>query len=152
GNFNYKEYHGVEQLLVSMEEFKTDKGFLGLFHKPSNIGLLLEFNAWELLKNDKEDKLKALDELDTNILHKFLLKDIFGIDTNNQEDLENLAYLRGNNSPIEMLAKEEYDVVCFVNPPSLDDVFTIAESGEVMPQKSTYFFPKVYSGLVTRNF
>jgi uncharacterized protein (DUF1015 family) len=51
-----------------------------------------------------------------------------------------------------MLAKEEYDVVCFVNPPSLDDVFTIAESGEVMPQKSTYFFPKVYSGLVTRNF
>jgi uncharacterized protein (DUF1015 family) len=80
------------------------------------------------------------------------LKDTFGIDTNNQEDLENLAYLRGNNSPLEMLAKEEYDVVCFVNPPSLDDVFTIAESGEVMPQKSTFFFPKVYSGLVTRNF
>jgi uncharacterized protein (DUF1015 family) len=135
-----------------MEKFKTDKGFLGLFHKPSNIGLLLEFNAWELLKNDKEDKIKALDELDTNILHKFLLKDTFGIDTSNQEDLENLAYLRGNNSPLEMLAKEEYDVVCFVNPPSLDDVFTIAESGEVMPQKSTFFFPKVYSGLVTRNF
>ena len=151
-NFKYKEYDGAEKLLINMEKFKTDKGFLGLFHKPSNIGLLLEFNAWELLKNDKEDKIKALDELDTNILHKFLLKDTFGIDTNNQEDLENLAYLRGNNSPLEMLAKEEYDVVCFVNPPSLDDVFTIAESGEVMPQKSTFFFPKVYSGLVTRNF
>jgi uncharacterized protein (DUF1015 family) len=151
-NFKYKEYDGAEKLLINMEKFKTDKGFLGLFHKPSNIGLLLEFNAWELLKNDKEDKIKALDELDTNILHKFLLKDTFGIDTSNQEDLENLAYLRGNNSPLEMLAKEEYDVVCFVNPPSLDDVFTIAESGEVMPQKSTFFFPKVYSGLVTRNF
>ena len=151
-NFNYKEFDGVEQLLINMEKFKTDKGFLGLFHKPSNIGFLLEFNAWELLKNNKKEKRRALDELDTNILHQFLLKDIFGIDTNNQKDLENLAYLRGNNSPIEMLAKEEYDVVCFVNPPSLDDVFTIAESGEVMPQKSTYFFPKVYSGLVTRNF
>ncbi len=52
-----------------------------------------------------------------------------------------------------MLDKEEdYDIVCFVNPPSLDDVFNIAEGGETMPQKSTYFYPKVYSGLVTRCF
>ena len=46
-----------------------------------------------------------------------------------------------------MLQKQKYEFVCFVNPPSLDDVFSIAEGGEVMPQKSTYFFPKVYSGL-----
>tara|TARA_B100001250_G_scaffold181067_1_gene155743 strand:- start:2411 stop:2575 length:165 start_codon:yes stop_codon:yes gene_type:complete len=52
-----------------------------------------------------------------------------------------------------MLEREEdYDIVCFVNPPSLDEVFSIAEAGEVMPQKSTYFFPKVYSGLITRCF
>ena len=150
--FNYEEFDGVDQLLTRMEKFKTKKGFLGLFHKASNIGLLLEFNAWEMLKNNMKDKTDALKELDTNILHSFLLKDIFGLDTNNQKDLENLAYLRGNNAPKKMLAKEEYDVVFFVHPPSLNDVFTIAEGGEVMPQKSTYFFPKVYSGLVTRNF
>ena len=51
-----------------------------------------------------------------------------------------------------MLKKQKYEFVCFVNPPSLDEVFSIAEGGEVMPQKSTYFFPKVYSGLVTRCF
>jgi uncharacterized protein (DUF1015 family) len=96
--------------------------------------------------------MDALKKLDTNILHRFLLNGVFGIDTNKKEDLENLSYLRGNNSPKKMLNKVEYEVVCFVNPPSLDDVFTIAENGEVMPQKSTYFFPKVYSGLVTRNF
>ena len=60
-NFKYKEYDGAEKLLINMEKFKTDKGFLGLFHKPSNIGLLLEFNAWELLKNDKKNKIKALE-------------------------------------------------------------------------------------------
>ena len=81
-----------------------------------------------------------------------LLKDVFNIDTNNQEDLKYLSYLRGNKSPVEMLQKQKYEFVCFVNPPSLDDVFSIAEGGEVMPQKSTYFFPKVYSGLVTRCF
>ena len=91
-------------------------------------------------------------ELDINILHSFLLKDVFNIDTNNQDDLKYLSYLRGNKSPVEMLKKQEYEFVCFVNPPSLEEVFRIAEGGEVMPQKSTYFFPKVYSGLVTRCF
>jgi len=112
----------------------------------------LEFNSWSELENTMSDKSKNLRELDTNILHTFLLKDVFNIDTNNQEDLKYLSYLRGNKSPVEMLQKQKYEFVCFVNPPSLDDVFSIAEGGEVMPQKSTYFFPKVYSGLVTRCF
>jgi uncharacterized protein (DUF1015 family) len=79
-----------------------------------------------------------------------LLKDVFNIDTNRQEDLKNISYLRGNKPALRMLEEENYDIVFFVNPPSLDDVFSIAEAGETMPQKSTYFFPKVYSGLVTR--
>ena len=99
------------------------------------------------------DQSRELRELDTNILHSFLFKEVFNIDTNRQEDLNYLSYLRGNKSAIKMLDKEEdYDIVCFVNPPSLDDVFNIAEGGETMPQKSTYFYPKVYSGLVTRCF
>ena len=78
---------------------------------------------------------------------------MFKNDTNRQEDLKHLSYLRVNKPALEMLKKEEnYDVACFVNPPSLDDVFSIAESGETMPQKSTYFFPKIYSGLITRCF
>ena len=150
--FTFEEFEGVEQLLTRMEKSKNKKGVLGLFHKSSNTGLLLEFCAWEVLENDVDHKMDVLKKLDTNILHRFLLNGVFGIDTNKQADLENLSYLRGNNSPKKMLNKVEYEVVCFVNPPSLDDVFTIAENGEVMPQKSTYFFPKVYSGLVTRNF
>jgi uncharacterized protein (DUF1015 family) len=43
----------------------------------------------------------------------------------------------------------DYDFVFFVNPPDLDQIFEVAEIGETMPQKSTYFYPKVYSGLVT---
>ena len=87
-------------------------------------------------------------------------ENLFNNENKIKEDMKNLleklsnnyiSYLRGNKSPYEMLKKEkDYDVVCFVNPPSLDDVFDIAEAGETMPQKSTYFFPKVYSGIVTR--
>jgi len=151
-HFSFEECNGAEELLSKMEDKKDRKCILGLYHRSSNAGLLLEFNSWEVLEDTMAGKSKSLRELDTNILHSFLLKDVFNIDTNNQDDLKYLSYLRGNKSPLEMLKKQEYEFVCFVNPPSLDEVFSIAERGEVMPQKSTYFFPKVYSGLVTRCF
>ena len=151
-HFSFEEFNGAEALLSRMEDKKDRKCILGLYHRSSNAGLLLEFNSWAVLEDTMADKSKSLRELDTNILHSFLLKDVFNIDTNNQDDLKYLSYLRGNKSPLEMLKKQKYEFVCFVNPPSLDEVFSIAEGGEVMPQKSTYFFPKVYSGLVTRCF
>ena len=149
--FSYNEFHGVEKLLIEMDKADSQKNILGLYHRNSDTGLLLEFEAYDLLKSKMSDQSRELRELDTNILHSFLFKEVFNIDTNRQEDLNYLSYLRGNKSAIKMLDNEEdYDVVCFVNPPSLDDVFNIAEGGETMPQKSTYFYPKVYSGLVTR--
>ena len=149
--FSYNEFHGVEKLLMEMDKADSERNILGLYHRSSNTGLLLKFEAIDLLKSKMSDQSRELRELDTNILHSFLLKEVFNIDTNRQEDLNYLSYLRGNKSAIKMLDKEEdYDIVCFVNPPSLDDVFNIAEGGETMPQKSTYFYPKVYSGLVTR--
>ena len=151
-NFTYKECSSVDQLLMNMKNQTGKKCTLGLYHKSSNTGLVLNFTSWDTLESEISDKSKKLRELDTNILHSFLLKNIFDIDTNNQSDLKYLSYLRGNNPPSQMLKTEDYKIVCFVNPPSLDDVFNIAKEGEVMPQKSTFFFPKVFSGLVTRCF
>ena len=151
-DFTYEECDGVDQLLSKMKNQAGKKCTLGLFHKSSNTGLVLNFKSWDSLERKMPNKSKELRELDTNILHSFLLKNVFDIDTNNQDDLKYLSYLRGNNPPSEMLKAEDYKIVCFVNPPSLDDVFNIAGKGEVMPQKSTFFFPKVFSGLVTRCF
>ena len=151
--FSYNEFQGVEKLLIEMDKADSQKNILGMYHRKSNTGLLLKFEAYDILNSEMSNQSRELRELDTNILHSFLFKEVFNIDTNRQEDLNYLSYLRGNKSAIKMLDKEEdYDVVCFVNPPSLDDVFNIAEGGETMPQKSTYFYPKVYSGLVTRCF
>ena len=151
--FSFDELVGVDNLYMEMKKRNNHKCILGLFHKESNKGLLLEFKSLDKLDTLMSHQSKSLRELDTNILHSFLLPDVFNIDTNRQEDLTHLSYLRGNKSALDMLEEEEnYDVVIFVNPPSLDDVFSIAEAGEVMPQKSTYFFPKIYSGLVTRCF
>ena len=50
----------------------------------------------------------------------------------------------------ELVAKidaKEGQVVFFLNPPKIEEVQMVAAAGERMPQKSTYFYPKVYTGL-----
>jgi uncharacterized protein (DUF1015 family) len=100
--------------------------------------------------NWSSDLSTASQALDVNVLHQLILKPACGIDTRNQHDLGHLAYVRGNEPPLEMIKNvPDYDFVFFVNPPDLDQIFDVAETGETMPQKSTYFYPKIYSGLVT---
>ena len=88
--------------------------------------------------------------LDVNAQHRFVLKPGCGIDTLNQNDLGHLDYFRGNEPPLEMVKSiSDYDFIFFVNKHILDQIIVVADAGETMPQKSTYFYPKVYSGLVT---
>ena len=49
-----------------------------------------------------------------------------------------------------MVDRGEHQLVLFLNPTKVTQVRAVAESGEVMPQKSTYFYPKLLTGLVMR--
>lgn len=124
---------------------------LGFYHKPSEMSLMLTFRREELLETEFPGASTEYRTLDVTILHHFLLKQLLNLDTENQEDLERVKYIRGNVPVTKMLQQErDYDVACFVNPPDFDTIFSIAESGRTLPQKTTYFFPKIYSGLVFR--
>ena len=152
-DFKVKKMTGAEKVVASMENDDIEKGTFGVYHKESNTGLLLYFNHWDELNIMLSGMSKVSRELETNILHTYVLKKVFNIDTSNQKDLKYVSYIRGNKSTLELLNNEkDYDVACFVKPPKLEEIFAISEAGEIMPQKSTYFFPKVYSGLVTRCF
>ena len=152
-HFDVEKCAGPEKVINILEGENSFKGQIGIYHRVSDTGLLLNFHSWEVLNIMFPDQCKAAQELDTNILHSLVIKDVFGVDTSNQQDLKKLSYMRGNKPILELLKEENnFDVACFIQPPSLNEIFTIAEAGEKMPQKSTYFFPKVYSGLVTRCF
>ena len=152
-HFSMDIFEGPKLLLESFEMDGLKKGQMGVYHRESNTALLLNFLIWDKLNEMFSDQCRASRELDTNIMHRFIMKDVFGVDTSNQQDLKKLSYMRGNKPALDLLnAETDYDVACFIQPPSLDEIFTIAKAGETMPQKSTYFFPKVYSGLVTRCF
>lgn len=94
-----------------------------------------------LAVNTTEESI-SLKELDVTVLHTVILEALLGV-----SGLEQISYTRDAAEAIR--AVDEGAAVSFLmNPPSVDDMQKIALGGEKMPQKSTYYFPKILSGLV----
>ena len=90
----------------------------------------------------------AVAELDVTILHTCIFDRMLGIDRKAQEDQTYLGYAKNRTDAIDALQKEETQLVVGLNPTRFEQVENVANSGDVMPQKSTYFYPKPASGLV----
>jgi uncharacterized protein (DUF1015 family) len=84
--------------------------------------------------------------LDVVLLHKILLEHVLGISEDAVRDERHLAYLR---DPAEAMARVRAgaNVAFLMNPARIEQVRDIAFAGEVLPQKSTDFYPKLLSGL-----
>jgi uncharacterized protein (DUF1015 family) len=69
--------------------------------------------------------------------------------TDDQIDhLDGLGYARDDAQAIELVLEGRYDAALFMAPTPVHRVQDVASSGESMPPKSTYFFPKVPTGLL----
>ncbi len=86
--------------------------------------------------------------LDTAVLEALILKGTLGMTDEDIDQLHGLGYARGQAHAIELIDKGEYDAAFFMAPTPVERVQAVAASGESMPPKSTYFFPKVPTGLL----
>ena len=86
--------------------------------------------------------------LDVTILHEYLFEQLLDISNEEQELGSNLRYSRNDSEAIAAVADDDVQLVVGMRPPSVSDVEYVGGAGEVMPQKSTYFFPKLASGLL----
>jgi uncharacterized protein (DUF1015 family) len=89
----------------------------------------------------------ALAGLDVAVLHRLVVEDILGIAPTSQAD-DSILYTRDESQALAAVSAGEASLALFLNPPRVEQVQAVAMAGERMPQKSTYFFPKVLSGLV----
>lgn len=110
---------------------------------PGGMGLLATMedpaDAIGLVDGEGSDLLKMLD---VTILHSVIFERLLGI-----RGLESIGYTRDTD---EALASVESGAAAafLMNPPSVEDMRLIALGGEKMPQKSTFYYPKILSGLV----
>ncbi len=97
-----------------------------------------EINVKELLRGYPE----VLQELDVTMLDGFILKELLKI---KQEDV---GLFKDRNEALEEIHKGRYRVAFLLNPTTIQQINSVVDAGEVMPRKTTFFSPKVATGLV----
>jgi uncharacterized protein (DUF1015 family) len=87
-------------------------------------------------------------ELDVPILHQEILGELMGIDEDAVRDERHIKYVRGIDAAAAEVMQHGAQVAFLLEQTPIDDMARVAFAGGVMPQKSTYFQPKLATGLV----
>jgi len=148
-----KEYFDIDQLkdrarfFFLMEKAGCAEHLLGLYKDKKYF--LLRLKNVKILDKLIADKPKEYRTLDVAILNYLVFKNILKL------DLNNLTAIKYSPDPDELMGQVDSDplnAAFFLNPVKIQQIINIAISGNKMPPKSTYFYPKVLSGLVVNKF
>jgi uncharacterized protein (DUF1015 family) len=93
-------------------------------------------------------KPDAYRRLDTAVLEALLLKGALGMTDHDIAELKGLAYARHPAEALALLDDRTYDAAFFLRPTPVEQVREVAAAGESMPPKSTFFYPKLATGLL----
>lgn len=97
---------------------------------------------------EKAASKNPLEDLPVYMVQEHVLKRLLGYTSEMLDTKVNIDYVKGTGPTKEAVETGEYQACFFVKPPTVQQVMAIAEAGQLMPHKSTYFFPKVWSGAV----
>ena len=89
----------------------------------------------------------AVRHLDVQILHSLILERLLGIDKENMKNQVNLTYTRSLSQAISQVGEHTAQACFILNPTRVTEIRDVAAIGAKMPQKSTYFYPKLITGL-----
>jgi uncharacterized protein (DUF1015 family) len=134
-------------LLSQLHDRGQKRTTIGFFHAGSrNYYLLcLKPGAIKDLGDDLHPSLKKVDVL---VLSRLIFQRILGI---KREDLDNeriIQYESNTGRVLSMILSGEYQMAFLVNPTKIEQVLEVTGNSLLMPRKSTYFYPKIASGLV----
>jgi uncharacterized protein (DUF1015 family) len=90
----------------------------------------------------------AYRHLDTGVLEALLLKGALDLSDEDISHLHNFGYARDAEQAMAAVESGDYDIALLLRPTPVEQVRAVARAGESMPPKSTYFFPKLLTGLL----
>jgi len=131
--------------------FKEGKNAFGVYAagKPFYAAVLKDASVMDAAGEGMSDAAKGLD---VNVLHLLVLDKVLGIGDKELAGQSNITYIKDIGDAIDQsIAKVdsgESQAVFLMNPTRIDQVRDVAAANEKMPQKSTFFYPKIYTGLV----
>ncbi|MBI5409156.1 MAG: DUF1015 domain-containing protein [Nitrospirae bacterium] len=122
------------------ELMKKGAHSFGMFLTNSNTYYTLFFNGGKIDLSLPD----CLRNLDVTVLHKFIFEKLLNI--------EHYEYEMDPDVAVERARKGSFEAVFFLNPTGIHDVKEVALAGQRMPPKSTYFYPKLLTGMVIYKF
>jgi uncharacterized protein (DUF1015 family) len=136
---------GVEQLRAELEQAGASGPAFVACAGPGRAAVLkLQDNAAD---SSLADARPGLRRLDVFVLHRLLLERVLGIDRDAVREEKNLHYEREMDRAVRAVREGKAQICFLLNPTPIEAVRDNALAGQVMPQKSTDFYPKLLSGL-----
>jgi uncharacterized protein (DUF1015 family) len=94
------------------------------------------------------NKSSAYRQLDVSILHHLVIDKLLGVKMETHKLGLNIEYIKDAEDADKRIHDGRADIIFFMNPTKVREVKEVANAGERMPQKATYFYPKLITGLV----
>ncbi|MGL4654939.1 MAG: DUF1015 domain-containing protein [Sarcina sp.] len=115
---------------------------------PKTFGMCIKGTWYELTaKKNAYDSTDIIKSLDVSILEEKVLKPLLGIeDVRTDERIDFVGGIRGLDE-LEKRVKDDMDIAFAMYPTSIDELIQVSDEGKIMPPKSTWFEPKLRSGL-----
>jgi uncharacterized protein (DUF1015 family) len=161
GGLDANRRHRLEEVLrrefelteVSPDELvpsgqNGDLPSFGFLEAGSERALRLELTSADVADRALAGHSDSYRRLDTAVLEKLVLEDALGLTEDDISHQRGLGYARDLDQARALLRTGEYDLAFLLRPTPVEQVQAVAAAGETMPPKSTYFYPKLLSGLL----
>lgn len=134
-----------DRFITKLKKQKNSLG-LRLSGRDAYYVLKLQEHAWEdpILKKEP----KALAALDTVILSNIVFQGALGLTEKDLDNPDLISYISNLGQALDYRDLGEGGAIFILNPASVEDILRVTEKGHIMPRKSTFFYPKVTTGLV----
>jgi len=131
-------------------EYDTEKSAFGIYGGDNAFYVAVLKNR-EAMDSVAPNMSSVWRSLDVSVLHRLILERLLNIGEKQLAEGSNVEYIKSIGNAVER-SIEEVDIgrkqlVFFLNPTRMQQVQMVTAAGERMPQKSTFFYPKMYTGL-----
>jgi uncharacterized protein (DUF1015 family) len=144
-----RDFH-IEE--VALEQIAPTPGVgplqLGYFNGQDERALRLTLKDQAIADTALPGRSQSYRQLDTGVLETLLLKNALGLSNDDISHFNGLFYARDTEEALAMVRSGDFDAAFLMRPTPVGQVRDVAGAGENMPPKSTFFYPKLLTGLL----